>query len=160
MWIWGIVLILCCVILWLATGLRRARREQSALEGQLKASSATLDSQTREISRLKDALNEAEAKCALCAPTETPGLYLPDPGAEAFPGSYTVFFNENTGIYHADRACAPYQAIPLPLEQVVDRARPCKKCAEGLFPAPPEPPAPEEGADQISLFDPLPAPET
>lgn len=158
MWAWGIILVLCGIILWLALRLREAGRTRSALETHLEAEAATLGSQVREISRLEAALAEAEAKCALCAPEEKPGLYLPDLEAEPLPGSQTVFFNENTGIFHADRACAPYQAIPLRLDQLAEGARPCKKCAEGLFPfpVPQESPAPQEGEDQISLFDGLP----
>lgn len=48
-------------------------------------------------------------------------------------GDYTVYFNEKSGIYHVDHYCASYVSKETHIFKVIDRARPCKKCAEGFF---------------------------
>lgn len=162
---WGIILLLCCAVLGLILRLRAvqhsARQTQKTLEGQTEALTALKNALAEKdgilaekealLAEKETALAEKEAALAQYAALPRPKLYLPDP--EAPYGSYTVFYNENTGIYHADRACAPYQAVPTHLYQVMDHARPCKKCAEGLlpFPTPPQP-QPQAEEDQLSLF--------
>ena len=48
-------------------------------------------------------------------------------------GDYTVYFNEKSGIYHVDYYCASYVSKETHIFKVIERARPCKKCAEGFF---------------------------
>lgn len=155
---WGIILLLCCAVLGLILRLRAVQNSacqtQQTLEGQTEALTAlkkALAEKDATLAEKEELLAEKEAALAQYAALPRPKLYLPDP--EAPYGSYTVFYNENTGIYHADRACAPYQAVPTHLYEVMDHARPCKKCAEGLlpFPTPPQP-QPQDEEDQLSLF--------
>lgn len=48
-------------------------------------------------------------------------------------GDYTVYINEKTGIYHVDRFCSSYSSRKAHIFNVIDHARPCKRCAEGFF---------------------------
>ena len=48
-------------------------------------------------------------------------------------GDYTVYTNEKSHIYHVDRLCASYRASERHIFHVIDRYRPCRKCAEGFF---------------------------
>lgn len=145
---WGIVVVLCCVIMGQTLLFRRkCRRLAQALSHAL-AQIAQLEAAPPpqpEPTPPPEPVSQPE-------PAPQQKLYLPDlPEPEADP---LVYFNENTGIYHADRACAPYQAVPVSLAEVIDHARPCKKCAEGRFPAPAPRESPvEQEADQLSLFE-------
>lgn len=113
-----------------------------ALTTQLAQKEATMESLTAQL---------AQTQAQLEALTPRPKLYLPDDEPAQAP---PVYYNENTGIYHTDRACAPYQAILLAPEQLPPHARPCKKCAEGHpFPAPPEATQEEDSESQLCLFD-------
>lgn len=172
MWTWGIVAVLCCALGGQFVLFRRSKRALTARCAHQEAALADLAAQLKvqedrctRLAEDRQALTAAlEGKTAEIARLSAPPrqkLYLPDseeppqePPRKAF-GRYTVYFNENTGIYHADRACAPYQAIEAHLYKVMDHARPCKKCAEGLFPFPeiPEPPREDPPSDQMSLFD-------
>lgn len=169
---WGIVAALCLAFLFREFFLRRKIRALQSdcahLTVSLEKAAQALDEQTSlAAGRLEDkltltaALAEKEAAlaekdaalAALTAPAK-PKLYLPDKDAAESEQQPLVYYNENTGIYHADRACAPYGAIELPLAQVPSQARPCKKCAEGMLPVPPLPPdQPDEEESQLSLFD-------
>lgn len=165
MWAIGIVFVLLCWNVWLLWKGRKAQRifhqEQEDMQGKL--NQAQLDTETEQahcaqlehqIQDLQETLAEKEQQIAQLTAPPKPILRIPDP--EELPQEDTdgemVYFNEHTGIYHADRACAPYQAIPLPLAEVKDNARPCKKCAEGRLPAPEQTPL-EPGESQLSLFD-------
>lgn len=166
MWAMGIVFVLLCWNVWLLWKGRKAQRifrqEQEDMQGKL--NQAQLDTEAEQalcaqlehqIQDLQETLAEKEQQIATLTAPPAPKLCIPDP--ETLPAEDTeciVYFNEHTGIYHADRACAPYQAIPLPLAEVKDNARPCKKCAEGRLPAPTqEQTPPEPGESQLSLFD-------
>lgn len=110
--------------------------------------------QAEENQALLASLAEKESALAELSALK-PKLYLPteeDPQPEA-PQEPIVYYNENTGIYHADRFCAPYQAIETPISQIPPRARPCKKCAEGVLPTVSIPASqPREEENQLSLF--------
>lgn len=172
MWALGIILPLCCYVIWQA---RDFRKKQTLFHQELGSVR----------SQLEQARQDSEAWQALCAQREQliqdlrytlankeemllvqqeeitrlaappkPKLYLPDPEEPSQEAVCMVYFNENTGIYHADRACAPYQAVAIPLADIGETARPCKKCAEGRLPSPAaqEAPAQEDEDDQMCLF--------
>ena len=127
-----------------------------SLQQSLDEKDAAATQQQDAIAALQKALDEKdEALTALMSPPK-PKLYLPDdeePAAED-PLDTLVYYNENTGIYHADRHCAPYQAIEMPLCQVPPQARPCKKCAEGVLPSSPlSDDHPQEEENQLCLFE-------
>lgn len=140
---WGIVGVLCCFCLGQTLLFLRKCRQ---LEQALSHARAQIDAQ-----KVTPPPPEPEPT-PFPEPAPQQKLYLPDlPEPEADP---LVYFNENTGIYHADRACAPYQAVPVSLAEVIGHARPCKKCAEGRFPSPAPLESPEEPEeDQLSLFE-------
>lgn len=143
---------------------RQAEETQSlrdalaAKEAALAEAAASLDmqkdlfaKQAEQIHFLQKTLQEKDAVLAkLTAPR--PKLYLPDE-AEPQPEDLLVYYNENTGIYHADRSCAPYQAVEMSLSQVPTQGRPCKKCAEWVLSLSAIPDGPSEEEDQLSLFD-------
>lgn len=161
---WGIAMGLCLVLVCQGIFLRkkirtlqaRCARQDSSLEEATRALDAqqTLTAQYQtSIDTLQNALAEKEAALEKLSAPPKPKLYLPDADAPE-PEEITVYYNENTGIYHADRSCAPYQAIETPLSQVPAQARPCKKCAEGVLPPsllPNDHPLEEE--NQLSLFE-------
>lgn len=174
---WGIVIGLCLAFLCLGALLRQKIRALQAscarLETSLAEATQDLDSEkahsaqqlahnqalTAALAEAEAALSEKTAALAALTTPDPPKLYLPENDAQGPETSAdtTVYYNENTGIYHADRACAPYQAVELPLSQVPSTARPCKKCAESILPAPTAPEAPPpESENQLSLFDSLP----
>lgn len=126
---------------------------------QLTQKEATIENLTAQLTQ-KEATVEnltaqlAQTQAQLEALTPPQKLYLPNDDPPEPPPVPPVYYNENTGIYHMDRACAPYQAIPLTPEQLPPHARPCKKCTEGhLFPTPPETTQEENPESQLSLFD-------
>lgn len=138
------------------------RSAKKQWEAQLEAKAQELASrqslcalQEETIASLSARLSEKEAQLQELAAQPRQKLYLPEEAPADPREEPMVYFNENTGIYHADRACAPYQAVPMALGQLPEQARPCKKCAEGQFPAPPPAePTPESASEeQISLFD-------
>lgn len=145
----------------------RQTAEMQALQKSLEETATALDAQkaltvrqAEENQALLASLAEKEAALAELTAPPKPKLYLPDeeePQPEA-PQEPIVYYNENTGIYHADRSCAPYQAIETPLSQLPPQARPCKKCAEGVLPLSPPPENQPEAENQLSLFD-VPAPQ-
>lgn len=147
-----------------ASAARQAKENQllrdslAAKEAALAEAAAALDmqkdlfaKQAEQTQLLQKTLQEKDAALAeLTAPR--PRLYLPDE-AEPQPEDPLVYYNENTGIYHADRSCAPYQAVEMSLLQVPTQARPCKKCAERVLSLSVTPDGPSEEEDQLSLFD-------
>lgn len=48
-------------------------------------------------------------------------------------GDYTVFISLGSKIYHTDPHCGGYHTKKNHIFNVIDHARPCKKCAEGFF---------------------------
>ena len=48
-------------------------------------------------------------------------------------GDYTVYINEKANIYHTDRLCGGYRSKEEHIFNVIDSARPCRKCAEGFY---------------------------
>lgn len=141
-------------------GLQQTLAGQEALLSAQKTlcaqADATVEALVAQLAQKEAAMEDLTAQLTqtqaqLEALTPRPKLYLPDEEPAQVP---PVYYNENTGIYHTDRACAPYQAIPLTPEQLPPHARPCKKCAEGhLFPAPPEASREEDPESQLCLFD-------
>lgn len=141
-------------------GLQQTLAGQEALLSAQKTlcaqADATVEALITQLAQKEAAMEDLTAQLTqtqaqLEALTPRPKLYLPD---EEPPQAPPVYYNENTGIYHTDRACAPYQAILLTPEQLPPHARPCKKCAEGhLFPAPPEASREEDPESQLCLFD-------
>lgn len=131
--------------------LQKSLEESTTALGAQKALSAR---QAEEIQALLASLAEKEATLAALSAAK-PKLYLPDEEElqPEQPQEPIVYYNENTGIYHADRFCAPYQAIETPLSQVLPQARPCKKCAVGVLPSASVPAfQPQEEENQLSLF--------
>lgn len=167
MWAMGIVLLLSGCMVGLMV---RYRKMQGHFRQELTEIQSLLEQSRQEYAReqthyaqleqqmqsLKQTLSEKESEIAALTAPPKPKLCIPQL-EEIPPESDTpcmVYFNENTGIYHIDRACAPYQAIPMPLQDVIDHARPCKKCAEGRIPSPTPDQTPEEGTEnQLCLFD-------
>lgn len=126
-----------------------------AKEQELASRQSLCALQEETIASLSARLSEQETQLQALAAQPRQKLYLPEDDPIDLWEEPMVYFNENTGIYHADRACAPYQAVPMALGQLPEQARPCKKCAEGQLPTPPPAePAPEGASEeQISLFD-------
>lgn len=168
---WGIAVVLCLALVCQGAFLRQKihaldtcqTRLSQALEETaqtLEAQKALAAQQAETAQALRLSLAEKEAMLTeLSAPK--PRLYLPDEEEPQMdtPREQIVYYNENTGIYHADRFCAPYQAIETPLSQIPSHARPCKKCAEWMFSPPPPASQPlPEAESQLSLFD-SPAPQ-
>lgn len=161
---WGIVIGLCLAIVCQGALLRKKIRALETrcaqLDGSLEETAHALEEQKAQtdqcqsaIDTLQGALAEKEAALEQLSAPPKPKLYLPDTDALAS-DEITVYYNENTGIYHADRFCAPYQAIETPLSQVPPQARPCKKCAEGVLPPARLPDDhPQEEENQLSLFE-------
>lgn len=163
---WGFAAVLCLALVCQGVLLRRKIRafeaQQARLDQTLAESAQALDAQKTLTAQQQEAnqallASLAEKEAALAELTPKPKLYLPDEEEShpEEPQEPIVYYNENTGIYHADRFCAPYQAIETLLSQVPPRARPCKKCAEGVLPPallPADPPQEEE--NQLSLFGP------
>lgn len=162
---WGIAMGLCLALVCQGAILRKKIRaleihcaqQDSALEEaaqNLDAQKALTTQCQASIDTLQSTLAEKEAALEKLSAPPKPKLYLPDTDALE-PEEITVYYNENTGIYHADRFCAPYQAIDTPLSQVPPQARPCKKCAEGVLPSSLLPDDfPQEEESQLSLFEP------
>lgn len=161
---WGIAIGLCLALVCQGIFLRKKIRALETLCAQqdtsLKETSQNLETQKAltaqcqtTVGELQTALAEKEAALEKLSAPPKPRLYLPDADIPD-PEEITVYYNENTGIYHADRFCAPYQAIETPLSQVPPQARPCKKCAEGVLPAPVPPDDQPQEENQLSLFDP------
>ena len=48
-------------------------------------------------------------------------------------GAYTVFINAKSSIYHTDYSCASSMSHQEHIFNVINYARPCKKCALGAF---------------------------
>lgn len=48
-------------------------------------------------------------------------------------GDFTVYLNKSTNIYHIDKSCSPYSFKCEHIFNVIDSARPCRKCAVGFF---------------------------
>lgn len=162
---WGIVIGLCLALLCQGAFLRKKIRTLEARCAQqdhaLEEAAQTLDAQKAlttqcqaAIDALQDSLAEKEAALEKLSAPPKPKLCLPD-ADRTEPEERIVYYNENTHIYHADRFCAPYQAIETPLSQVPPQARPCKKCADGvLSPSPLPTDHPQEEDNQLSLFEP------
>lgn len=126
-----------------------------SLQQSLDEKDAVAAQQQDAIAVLQKALDEKNEALTTLAPPPKPRLYLPDdeePATED-PLDTVIYYNENTGIYHADRHCAPYQAIEMPLCQVPPQARPCKKCAEGILPHSLLPDDHPQEENQLSLFE-------
>lgn len=168
---WGIAVVLCLALVCQSAFLRQKIHtmdtQQALLRQSLEETARALEAQKVLTAQQAEAaqalcvsLTEKEAMIAeLSAPK--PKLYLPEeeePQTD-IPREQIVYYNENTGIYHADRFCAPYQAIETPLSQIPPHARPCKKCAEWMCSPPPPANQPlPEAESQLSLFD-TPAPQ-
>lgn len=166
MWRWGIIVILGCVLVYQLLRFRKERSlwqvERSSLCDQLDSASQALtrqealaNRQDQSLQTLTEQLAEKEDLIARLRSEVSPTL-SPTASEDSSPQAevFTVYFNENTGIYHMDRACAPYQAISIPLADLEETARPCKKCAEGRLPSPTalEAPTQEDEDDQMCLF--------
>lgn len=161
---WGIVIGLClalaCQGAFLRKKIRTLEDRCAQLDGSLEETAHALESQRARADQYQSAIDalqctlaEKEAALEQLSAPPKPKLYLPDADALE-PEEITVYYNENTGIYHADRFCAPYQAIETPLSQVPPHARPCKKCAEGVLPSSLLPDdQPQEEENQLSLFE-------
>lgn len=162
---WGIAMALCLALVCQGGFLRkkiraletRCAQQDISLEEVARAleSQKALTTQCQvSIDKLQGTLAEKEAALEKLSAPPRPKLYLPDADVLE-PEERIVYYNENTGIYHADRFCAPYQAIETPLSQVPALARPCKKCAEGVLPSSLLPnDHPQEEENQLSLFEP------
>ena len=161
---WGIAIGLCLALVCQGIFLREkirvleasCARQDSALEEaaqNLEAQKALTAQCQTTIEELRAALAEKEAALEKLSAPPKPRLCLPDTDIPD-PEEIIVYYNENTGIYHADRFCAPYQAIETPLSQVPPQARPCKKCVEGVLPAPVPPDDHPQEENQLSLFAP------
>ena len=48
-------------------------------------------------------------------------------------GDYTVWYSRKSNIYHTDRFCASWESNKTHIFNVIEKGRPCKKCAEGFF---------------------------
>lgn len=161
---WGIAIGLClalaCQGAFLRKKIRTLETRCAQQDNSLEEAARTLEAQKAltaqcqtAIDTLQSTLAEKEAALEKLSAPPKPRLYLPDADALE-PEEITVYYNENTGIYHADRFCAPYQAIETPLSQVPPQARPCKKCAEGVLPSSLLPDdLPQEEENQLSLFE-------
>ena len=48
-------------------------------------------------------------------------------------GDYTVYIGDKANVYHVKRYCSSYHSRTDHIFNVIEHARPCKKCAEGFF---------------------------
>lgn len=68
-------------------------------------------------------------------------------------GDYTVYMSPKSQVYHTKQFCTSYHPKTEHIFNVIDLARPCKKCAEGYFDFTTVPDWYRTSNEQISIFD-------
>lgn len=166
MWSLAIIAMLCCLSGWLILSGRKANRDHADALAQ---SSLRQDSLTREladlnaqcgqyhhqIQQLTQQLTQKDTEIARLSALSTQKLCLPlDEESPDREEAIAVYLNPRTGIYHADRFCAPRSAVETYREQLPENACPCKKCGKNVWskPLPIQPCESEDTAGQLSLF--------
>ena len=114
---------------------------------ELEKLTSQLDAAKKERARLaaltaKERVERRKAEIERCRIKKAPlDVYFADDGMPIYwkpdlrkpYGDYTVFLNAKSGIYHVDRYCASYYSKLDHIFNVIDHARPCRKCAVDFF---------------------------